>query len=291
MKRMGIVGAGIMANGMAQNFLKHGYPVFVWNRTREHVENLLEAGAQWCDSPKAVAEASDITIECVSDDDASRKVWTDAEAGILAGASKDKVYIASSSLSLDWTDELAHLNAERGLNFLDMPLTGSRAGAEGGTLRLMVGGNRAVLDSIRDDLSAIAEKVYYFGPAGSGMRFKLILNTLMGIQVDAAAQLTELARRAGLKVADVQNALFDGSMGPASPSVGAYFRNIDMPAEQVNFSTKMIAKDLRYAREMAKRYGVDSNLLDDAAGDFAKAADTGYADQDFTKIDRLYRSK
>jgi len=290
MKSIGIVGAGIMATGMVQNFLRHDYKVMIWNRTKDHVNELLQAGAGWADSPQIVADASGIIIECVTDDAASREVWTDPQTGILAGAKPGKVCIASSSLSLDWTDELAGLCKAQNIDFLDMPLTGSRAGAEGGTLRLLVGGDSNVLDSIRQDLGAISEKIYYFGPAGSGMRFKLILNMLIAIHVDAAAQAAGLAERAGLDVRAVHQALFDGNMGPASPATNMLFNNLDMSVGQINFATKWLAKDLCYAQAMAKQYGVGVNLLDDAATDFAKAADSGYADQDFTKVAQLYRS-
>lgn len=289
MKQIGIVGAGIMASGMAQNFMKHGYTVHVWNRTKEHVQPVLDAGAQWAASPKAVVEVVDICIECVSDDEASRHVWTDPETGILAGASQGKVYIASSSLSLAWTDELAQLCKDQGLDFLDMPLTGSRMGAEGGTLKLLIGGDETVLEGIREELGAISDKIYYFGPAGSGMRFKLVLNTLIGIHTNAAAQAAEMARKAGLDVAAVHRALFDAPMGPASPTTDMLFKNMDMPAEQVNFAVNWIEKDLRYAQAMAQEYGVDFDLLNDTQADFARAKAAGYADQDQTKIINLYR--
>lgn len=289
MKRIGIVGAGIMAAGMAQNFLKHGYEVYVWNRTKDHVSALLSSGAQWCESPRSVAESSDITIECVTDDEASRKVWTDPETGILAGAAKGKVYIASSSLSLGWTDELTKLCADKDLDFLDMPLTGSRAGAEGGTLRLLVGGDTKVLDSVRDELQAISEKIYHFGPAGAGMRFKLILNMLIAIHVNAAAQAANLAQRAGLEVTKAFDAFFDGNMGPASPSTAMLYKNLNTPPEHVNFAARWMAKDLSYAQDMCKHYGVDIDLLDDTAADYAKMIDMGLSDQDLTKITQLYQ--
>lgn len=289
MKQIGIIGAGIMAEGMAQNFLKNGYTVHVWNRTQARVGDLVAAGATWEKTPKAVAAAADIIIECVSDDTASRSVWTDVETGILAGASKGKVYIASSSLSLEWTDELAKLCADQGFDFLDIPLTGSRAGAESGTLKLLVGGNEAVLHSIREELNAISDKIYYFGPAGSGMRFKLVLNSLIGIHVNAAAQAAELARKAGLDVAKVQEALFDANMGPASPSTAMLFKNMSMPADQVNFAVKWIRKDLGYAQDMAAQYGVDFDLLNDTQSDYAKAEAEGLGEQDLTKIINLYR--
>ncbi len=97
-KTIGIIGAGIMAGGMAQNFLKKNYEVFVWNRTADHLSSVLDAGAQLCESPKVVAEKADIIIECVSDDNASRSVWH-GDRGILAGADNNKILITSASLT------------------------------------------------------------------------------------------------------------------------------------------------------------------------------------------------
>ena len=288
MKRIGIIGGGIMAAGMARNFLKAGYALTIWNRSREKVADLVEAGAEWADQPKGVAEAADIVIECVTDDEASREVWT-REQGILAGAHEGAVFIASSSLSLGWIEELGALCQKQQVAFLDMPLTGSRAGAEGGTLRLLVGGDETVLDSIREELGAIAEKIYYFGPTGSGMRFKLILNTLIGIHTNAAAQAYVLAQKAGLDVKAVQHALFDGGMGPASPSTQALFANLDMPDSQVNFALQWLEKDLRYAQAMAREYGVEFDLLNDTQADFTRAKAAGLGEQDQVKIVNFYR--
>jgi 3-hydroxyisobutyrate dehydrogenase-like beta-hydroxyacid dehydrogenase len=121
------------------------------------------------------------------------------------------------------------------------------------------------------------------------MRFKLILNALIGIHVNAAAQAAALAQKAGLNIAVVYHALFDGSMGPASPATNMLFKNMNMPAEQVNFAAKWIEKDLRYARAMTKQYGISFDLLDDTQVDFKKTLDAGYGDQDQTKIINLYR--
>ena len=290
MKRIGVIGGGIMAKGMVHNFLKAGHDVYVWNRTQKNIDDLIDAGAKRATAPRDVAKVVDILIECVTDDEASKQVWTDEETGILAGSHKQGVYIASSSLSLSWVEELAIRCQENNIQFLDMPLTGSRAGAEGGTLRLLVGGDEVVLDSIRETLSAIADKIYYFGPSGSGMRFKLILNTLIGIHTNAAAQAYVLSQKVGLDVTEVQHALFDGGMGPASPATNMLFKNAEMPEDQVNFALQWIEKDLRYAQAMAKGYGFSFDLLDATQADFAKAKEAGLGPQDQVKIVNFYRA-
>lgn len=289
--RIGIIGAGIMAKGMAHNFLKKGHAVSIWNRTVAHVTDLVEAGAQSVASPRAAVEAADLIIECVTDDAVSREMWTNPETGILAGAQKGdgKIYAASSTLSLAWTDELVGLCQGAGIDFLDMPLTGSRAGAEGGTLRLLVGGDARVLERARPALEAISAKIYHFGRSGAGMRFKLVLNALTGIHSDAAAQAATLAQKAGLDLGAVQFALVDGAMGPASQVTIALLNNRDAPDTQVNFATKWLEKDLRYAQAMACEYRADFSVLDTVQAEYAKALEQGLGDQDQTKVIKLYR--
>lgn len=288
MKKIGIVGLGIMPKGMARNFLKNNYEIYLWNRTKSKADSLVKDGANWCVSPAEVAKNADIIIECVSDDEASRDVWL-GDQGILAAASKDTVLITAASLSLDWTNELAQLCKDKGFKFLDMPLTGSRPGAEGGKLKLLVGGDKKVLESIRPELSAISDTICYFGSSGAGMRFKLILNTLAAIQIDAMAQGLAMAEKAGLKKDDVYKAIFDTPMGPSSPAAKMVFSSMDLPDDYPNFATKWIEKDLRYTQAMAKQLSVDFDLLNDTQKNFQKAKENGLADQDWAKIFKQYQ--
>ncbi len=288
MKKIGVIGLGIMGHGIAANFLRAGCNLSIWNRSKERTIELIENGAILLKSPKEVTENSDIIIECVADDEASRSVWLGIN-GILAGATPDKVLTTSASLSLDWTDELSRLCQNNGFRFLDMPLTGSRMGAETGTLKLLVGGDSVVLDEIRSELTAIADKVYHFGPAGAGMRFKLVLNTLQAIHMKATAQAIELFQKAGLDIEQVHHAIFDAPMGPASPTTNLAFLNID--SDQVNFPLKLIEKDLRYAQDMAKQYNMEFDLLNDTQADYERAKVQSLGDQDWTIIKQLYRHK
>jgi 3-hydroxyisobutyrate dehydrogenase-like beta-hydroxyacid dehydrogenase len=288
MKKIGIVGGGIMAAGMVENFIKTGYEVILWNRTRASIERLIKLGALWAESPRLVAEQTDIIIECVSDDTASRSVWLGTH-GILEGARKSAVLIASSSLSLDWIHELSVLCKKQQLAFLDMPLTGSRAGAEGGSLRLLVGGDESVLESIRSELAAISSHIFYFGPSGSGMKFKLLLNSLIAIHTNAAAQSYILAEKLGLSISSVKTALFDGAMGPSSPSTKGVFENANKPAEEVNFALQWLEKDLKYAQKMTQGAGFTFDLLDDTLLDFSRANAAGLGTQDQVKIIDIFR--
>lgn len=286
MKRIGIIGLGIMGHGMAVNFLKNGYDVAVWNRTASKADDLLSAGVKLLNTPREVTELADIVFDVVSDDEASRRVWF-GDDGILKAATNEKVLITSATLSLDYVDEL--IKATTGYKFLDMPLTGSRAGAETGNLQLLVGGGAKVIDSIRPELGAISRQIYHFGKAGNGMRFKLILNMLIAIHAIAASQAASLAVGAGLDPTNVKDALMDG-MGPSSPTTGLAFNNLAYPQQQTRFAIKMLEKDLRYAKKMAKEYGYEFNLLNDAQKDFEKAKEQGLGEQDWSKILDLYQN-
>ena len=178
MKTIAVIGTGIMGAGIAANFLKRGFKVVVWNRDDEKLKPFIKKGAVAAKTPREAVSKADIIFEVTASDESSRKVWLGNE-GILAGASKGTVLIASGTFSVTWIDELARLCEVQKLTFFDMPLTGGRKGTEDGTLILLVGGNKAKFQKLKPVLNAISERTVYFGKVGSGTRFKLILNSLV----------------------------------------------------------------------------------------------------------------
>lgn len=138
MKKIGIVGLGIMGGGMATNFIKNGYPVFVWNRTKKVANDFRDKGASVCSSPAGVARKADIIFEVTANDESSKQVWI-GKNGILAGANPKTILVASATLSVGWIDELIRKCRTNGFTFFDMALTGGRIGAETGTLTLLCG--------------------------------------------------------------------------------------------------------------------------------------------------------
>ena len=175
MKKVGIVGLGIMGRGIATNFLKNNYPVYVWNRTTSVTDKFKKMGAFVCKSPAEVAQNADIVFEVTANDQSSKQVWT-GKNGILSGAKKDSILTVSATLSSLWIDSLIKLCKQRRVTFMDIALTGGRVGAETGSLTLLCGGTKRVLEEIRPALEAISKQIFYFGPEGHGMKYKLILN-------------------------------------------------------------------------------------------------------------------
>src|SRR3989338_9242957 len=131
MKKIAVIGTGIMGHGMAANFLKHGFEVTVWNRDKKKLKFLIQKGAIAADTPREAAAKADIVFEVTANDESSRSVWL-GDDGILSGAHKNITLIVSCTFSVSWIEELARVCADRKITFFDMPLTGGRGGAEAG---------------------------------------------------------------------------------------------------------------------------------------------------------------
>jgi 3-hydroxyisobutyrate dehydrogenase len=275
-KTIGIVGTGIMGSGMVVNYLKGGHTVNIWNRTAEKTTGLQAAGAKLLSTPKAVVAASDIIFEVTANDESSQSVWQRGD-GILAGADPNKILITSATLSADWIDQLAALCAEKSFTFFDMPLTGGRAAAEGGTLTLLVGGDESKLENLKGNLAAISSKIFHFGQAGSGMRYKLILNYLQAAHIVAFGEALKLAKTQGLDITKVGEALVDRPGGVATSIAWQAYRQADPP---LTFSVDWITKDLGYAKHMAQK--LELPLLDDILAAYLKAQKQGLGDKDWT---------
>jgi 3-hydroxyisobutyrate dehydrogenase-like beta-hydroxyacid dehydrogenase len=281
MKTIGIVGLGIMGSGIADNFLKKGYTVYVWNRTAAAGEQFAARGAVVCGTPQEAAQRADIIFEVTANDQSSREVWT-GETGILAGAQANSILIANATLSIDWVDELAELCRQKNLQFLDLPMTGGRVGAETGQLTLLCGGDEQLLNSLRPILEAIAAKVLYFGPAGHGMRYKLLLNALQAIHLLGLGEALKVATQAQMDIQKVGDALV-GRPGGAITELG--WRDFQTKPNPINFSIDWIAKDLTYARRFAQK--LELPLLDAALAQYQALAEQGHGKEDWARITNL----
>lgn len=282
MKRIAVIGLGIMGHGIADNFLKQGYSVTVWNRTASKAEDLVEKGATLAQSVTQAVKGADMIFEVTANDQSSKDIWL-SDDGILATATAKQILITCATLSVVWTDQLAEKCAHAGLTFFDMPMTGGRVAAESGQLTLLVGGEQNKLGAIADVLQAIAKDVKYFGKAGSGMRYKLILNTLQAIHIAGLGEAMRMASAAGLDEERVGSALVERPGGVITTIGWEAFQQDPNP---ISFSVEWINKDLGYAAEMAET--VNHPLLDEAKKLYEKAIEQGYSQADWTKINKLF---
>ena len=281
MRTIAVIGLGIMGHGIADNFLSKGYKVTVWNRSADKSNDLVSKGATLAASVAEAVAGADLVFEVTANDQSSQQMWL-GEHGIIAHARPEQYLISCATLSTDWTDQLAADCSKAGLEFFDMPMTGGRVGAESGQLTLLVGGSQSGLKEVTPDLDAIAKDIKYFGKVGSGMRCKLILNTLQAIHLAGLGEALRMADVAGLDKELVGNALVERPGGVVT-NVGweAYKKSPD----PITFSVEWIAKDLGYAADMAKT--IQHPFLDEALKLYKQAIEQGRSQSDWTEINKL----
>jgi len=280
-KTVAVLGLGIMGHGIADNFLKAGYTVVVWNRSPEKAASLVEKGAKLAASVSNAVTGADIVFEVTANDESSRSVWLDT-GGIVETAMPQQCLITCATLSADWTDELARHCADKGLIFFDMPMTGGRVAAESGQLTLLAGGAKDKLDEITEDLQAVAREVKYFGKVGSGMRYKLILNGLQAIHIAGLGEALRIAKQAGLDVELVGKALAER---PGGVITNIAWESYQKEPEQTTFSVEWIDKDLGYAARLAEHK--PHPLIETVKQQYDRAMEQGHAQDDWTKINKL----
>ena len=289
MTHVTILGLGIMGSGIAHNILKAGYALTVYNRTKEKAAPLIEAGAQWADSPALAAQHADIVISMVGDDEASRAMWLGPD-GAFATMHPHAVAVECSTLSLDWIREWHAEAQHHGLKSIEAPVAGSKLAAEAGTLTLLVGGEADVLARARPILAAFSNNIVHFGPATSGTLYKLINNLQGGIHLQALSEGLVMAERAGLNMDAVLEAVMSGAA--SSPMVkGKAARVIDRDYEDIHFTIKWMYKDLTYALRAADELGVPAPLVAAAREVYKMAIQLGLGEMDIAAVSEVIRER
>lgn len=281
-----LLGVGTMGKGMAANLLKAGFPLTVYNRTAAKAEALAAEGARVAHSPAEAAGGARIILSMLSDDSVSREAWTGTE-GALAAAEPGTILIESSTVSPAWIAELAGLAKGRDLEFLDAPVTGSRAQAEGGQLKFLVGGSEQALASAMPALQAMGTGVVHLGPITSGAKMKLLNNFLCGVQVASLAEGIAWLERSGLDRDKALEVLKSGA--PGSPLLSAVSARMTSPDRTVNFMLSLMEKDLAYAHAAAKQSGVELTTASNARQLFARAWAAGHGDSDMSTVVEVLR--
>lgn len=286
-QRVAVLGLGTMGTGMAKNLLKAGFPVAAYNRTNTKAAPLAAAGARVASTPADAARDADVIISMLSDDDASRRTWT-GQNGALSGAKSGAVLVESSTVTPAWIAELARLAAERNVDLLDAPVTGSRVQAEGGQLTFLVGGDAGVLERVRPVLAAMSKEIVPLGPIGSGARMKLINNFLAGVQVASLAEGLAWIERSGLDRTQALKVLCSGA--PGSPLLQTISARMVAENYDVNFLLSLMKKDLNYAGADAATLGVELRTAKSAEVRFVEAIAAGFADKDMSAVIEPLRS-
>ncbi len=281
MTHLGFVGLGAMGGRVTKRLLNAGHTVTGYNRTKSKAQWLLDAGMQWGESPRSVAEAADVVFTMVTNTSALHEV-VGGEQGILAGLSAGKVYIDMSTVSPATSKRIAAQVAEKGAHMLDCPVSGSVITLEQGKLSLMVGGEEATFEQVKPILLDIGPKVNYVGSNGQAVLMKIAINLNLQVQMLAFSEGMLLAEKGGIPRETALEVMLNSVI--ASPSLK--YRTpfiLNMP-DEAWFNVNMMQKDMLLALELGRELDVPLPTVS-ASNEYLTAARAlGLAKHDFAIV-------
>ncbi len=285
---VGLIGLGLMGKPMGRNLLKAGFPLVVWNRTKSKADDLVREGAKLAANPRELAAQADVLITIVSDPPALEEVMFGAN-GALDALKRGSLFIDSSTVSPELARREAALCADRGIDFLDAPVTGGTWGAEKGELVFMIGGKQEVFDRAKPLLEAMGKKFFLLGPNGAGQTVKLAMNLILALEVEALAEATALVTHAGLdgqKLIDV----LQSSMG-RSPLMDVKAPLILKNEYPASFPLRLMHKDVRLALELARQQKIELPAGAAAYSTYSAVKDAAKDDPDYAAVARFWSKK
>lgn len=209
MQQIGFIGLGIMGKPMARNLLKAGYSLVVYNRSRSPMEELAAAGASVAESPREVAQQTEVVITCVSDSPDVEAVVLGPD-GIMAGVKPGMLYVDMSTIAPATARKVYQALKAKGVDALDAPISGGEIGAQQGTLSIMVGGDESAFESVLPILQVMGKNIVYMGAAGAGQVTKACNQIVVSLTIQAVAEALTFARKSGVDAAKVRQALLGG---------------------------------------------------------------------------------
>ena len=253
MANIGYVGLGVMGGRMAKRFMEYGHTVTGYNRTKAKADWLIEAGMQWADTPREVAEKTDVIFSMVTNTKAVEAI-TQGVDGIIAGLGGGKIYVDMSTMSPSYSQELAEQVKATGARMLDCPVSGSVITLEQGKLTAMVGGDKETFERAYPILQAIGPKVTHVGGNGLAVAMKIATNLSLAVQMLAFSEGVLLAEKAGIEREVAVDVLTNSVI--ASPMVK--YRGVFVLGhpDEAWFNCDMMQKDMNLALELGQELHV-----------------------------------
>ncbi|CUA85267.1 3-hydroxyisobutyrate dehydrogenase or related beta-hydroxyacid dehydrogenase [Gulbenkiania indica] len=282
--RVGYIGLGIMGRPCVLNLLRAGHEVTVWARRPDTAAPLLEAGACWADTPAALASGVEVVVSNVSDTADVEAVLLGPD-GVAEGGRPGLVCVDMSTISPLGAREIARRLGERGIDFLDCPVSGGEVGAVQGTLTIMVGGRAEALEKARPVLQSMGRTITHIGDSGAGQVAKACNQIAVGVGVAAVAEVMKLAKACGVDPVPVRQALLGGF---------AQSRVLDIHGQRMiddnyapGFKAKLHLKDMGIVLDTAQSLGIRLPEAERVAGLIGQLVQEGGGELDSSAIARL----
>jgi len=253
MAKLGFIGLGVMGGQMVSRLLNKGYTILGYNRTQTKAQWLIDKGMRWANSPRAVAEGSDITLAMVSNSAAIQAI-TEGPDGIVAGLGPGKVLIDMSTISPAASRDLAVRVRAKGAEMVDAPVSGSVITLQQGKLSVMVGGTAETFERVKPLLHDIGPKVTHVGGNGVALAMKIAVNLSLAVQMMAFSEGVLLAEKSGIKREVAVDVLTHSAV--ASPMIQYRGPFVLQQPEEAWFDVNMMQKDMLLAMELGRQLNV-----------------------------------
>lgn len=272
--RVAFLGLGIMGHAMATNLVKAGHEVTTWNRTPEkQVE-----GARPAASPAEAAQGAEVVWLCVSDTAAVENILFGPN-GVEQSLTEGMIISDSSTISPTATRKFAERVAQKGVQYVDSPMTGSKTGAEAGTLLFIVGGEEQEVEKLKPLYAAMGKKIFRMGETGKGQSAKLVMNLQIALIYEGFAEALTLAAKLGV---DTENLVHLINASMVKSGVVEYKAPFVLRRDfSANFPLRLMRKDIRLALDAAKEARVKLPGLETVEEVYDVAVEEGYADLDY----------
>ena len=277
--KIGFIGLGMMGSGMASNLQKAGHDLVVHDLTRQAASKHLNAGATWADSPRALAEACDIVFTSLPTPADVQRVGT-GENGLIDGFRKGSAWFDLSTNAVDVVRSLHATFAEKGIDFLDAPVSGGPKGANSGKLAIWVGGDKAAFDKYLPALSAMGDQAVYIGPIGAGSIAKLTHNAASAAVNVVLSEVFTMGIKAGVEPLALFEAVRQGASGRNRMFDRLADHFLTGSYDPADFALRLIHKDVSLACQLGRDVGVPIRLTNMALMELTEAMNRGWGARD-----------
>ena len=277
--KIGFIGLGTMGSSMAYNTIQGGYEMVVHDIRREAASPHLEAGAAWADTPRQVAEASDVVFTSLPGPTEVEAVAL-GEDGLVHGMAAGKVFFDLSTNSPTMIRHIHQVLSARGIDVLDAPVSGGPRGARTRNLAIWVGGDREVFERCKPVLDAFGDKAYYVGPIGCGAIAKLVHNCTGYVVQCALAEVFTMGVKAGVEPLALWQAVRRGAQGRRGTFEGLAEHLLPGKFDPPDFALRLARKDVDLAVAVGREFDVPMRLAGLALQELTEALNRGWGDRD-----------
>ncbi|WP_154124920.1 NAD(P)-dependent oxidoreductase [Grimontia hollisae] len=266
-EKVSFIGLGVMGYPMAGHLQKTGFATTVYNRTTAKAEAWAkEYGGEFASTPREAAKGADIVFVCVGNDNDVRSVIY-GEDGVLASLQSGSVLVDHTTTSADLAVELAKACQDKGVSFIDAPVSGGQAGAENGTLTVMCGGDKAVFERVKPVIDAYAKQAVLMGENGQGQRCKMVNQICIAGILQGLSEALVLAQASGLDIAQMVDVLKHGAAGSWQMENRAV--TMSQGKFDFGFAIDWMRKDLGICLDEAASKGIELPLTKDVDQKYA----------------------